>query len=56
MELDKTYDPKPVEDKWYQYWLENKFFAARPNPDKEPFCIVIPPPNVTTPPLPRKPR
>ncbi len=47
MELAKTYDPKPVEDKWYQYWLEHKFFAARPNPDKEPFCIVIPPPNVT---------
>ncbi|MBD0258935.1 MAG: class I tRNA ligase family protein, partial [Cytophagales bacterium] len=47
MELDKTYDPKPVEDKWYQYWLDHKFFAAKPNPDKEPFCIVIPPPNVT---------
>ncbi len=47
MELAKTYDPKAVEDKWYQYWLEHKFFAAKPNPDKEPYCIVIPPPNVT---------
>ncbi len=47
MELAKTYDPSAVEDKWYQYWLDHKFFAAKPNPDKEPFCIVIPPPNVT---------
>ncbi len=47
MEIAKTYDPSAVESKWYQYWLENKFFAAKPNPDKEPYCIVIPPPNVT---------
>jgi valyl-tRNA synthetase len=47
MELDKTYDPKPVEDKWYQYWLEHKFFAARPNPDKGTVLHRDPPPNVT---------
>ncbi|MDJ1470922.1 valine--tRNA ligase [Xanthocytophaga flava] len=47
MEIAKNYDPKNVEDKWYQYWLEHKFFAAKPNPEKEPYCIVIPPPNVT---------
>ncbi len=47
MEIAKTYDPTPVEDKWYQYWLDHKLFAAKPNPDKEPYSIVIPPPNVT---------
>ncbi len=47
MELSKTYNPQAVEDKWYQYWLAHKFFASKPNPDKEPFTIVIPPPNVT---------
>jgi valyl-tRNA synthetase len=47
MSISKTYSPKEVEDKWYQYWLENKFFKSTPNPDKEPYTIVIPPPNVT---------
>src|SRR5687768_16591574 len=47
MELSKTYNPQALEDKWYQYWLDHKFFASKPNPDKEPFTIVIPPPNVT---------
>ncbi len=46
-ELDKTYNPATVEDKWYSYWLENKLFASKPNPEKEPYTIVIPPPNVT---------
>ena len=46
-ELAKTYNPDSVEDKWYKYWLENRFFNSKPNPDKEPFTIVIPPPNVT---------
>ena len=45
--IAKTYNPREVEDKWYRYWLENQFFTARPNPDKEPYTIVIPPPNVT---------
>ena len=47
MEISKTYNPKEIEDKWYQYWIENKFFSSKPNPDKEPYSIVIPPPNVT---------
>lgn len=45
--LAKTYNPQEVEDKWYQYWESNGFFHAEVDPDKEPFCIVIPPPNVT---------
>ncbi len=45
--ISKTYNPKEVEDKWYQYWIDNKFFESKPNPDKEPYTIVIPPPNVT---------
>lgn len=47
MELSKTYSPKEVEDKWYAYWEKNKFFSSRPNPNKEPYTVVIPPPNVT---------
>jgi valyl-tRNA synthetase len=47
MELSKTYNPQAIENKWYQYWLDHRFFASKPNPDKEPFTIVIPPPNVT---------
>ena len=42
-----TYDPRSVEDKWYKYWEENGFFHAAVNPEQEPFCIVMPPPNVT---------
>jgi len=45
--LDKVYDPKKVEDKWYQYWLDRGYFRAEVRPDREPFTIVIPPPNVT---------
>ena len=47
MRIDKTYNPKEVESKWYEYWLANDFFAAVPDKDKPPFCIVIPPPNIT---------
>ena len=46
MELPKTYDPKAVEDKWYNYWLDHKFFHSEPD-EREPYTIVIPPPNVT---------
>lgn len=46
-EMAKTYDPKQAEAKWYDYWLEGGYFKAGENPDKEPFTIVIPPPNVT---------
>ncbi len=45
--ISKTYTPQEIEAKWYQYWLDNKLFASKPNPDKEPYSIVIPPPNVT---------
>ncbi len=46
MELASKYDPKLVEDKWYSYWMKNGFFHSEPD-DREPFTIVIPPPNVT---------
>ena len=46
MELASKYDPKEVESKWYQYWLDNKLFASKPDA-REPYTIVIPPPNVT---------
>jgi valyl-tRNA synthetase len=47
MEISKIYDPKVVEDKWYQNWTENKYFSAKVNESKKPYVIVIPPPNVT---------
>ncbi|MDQ3393394.1 MAG: valine--tRNA ligase [Bacteroidota bacterium] len=47
MSLATKYNPKEVEDKWYAYWMEKKLFSSKPNPDKEPYTIVIPPPNVT---------
>lgn len=46
MELQSKYDPKEVEAKWYQYWLDNKMFSSKPD-GREPYTIVIPPPNVT---------
>jgi valyl-tRNA synthetase len=47
MSLSTKYNPTEVEDKWYAYWLANGFFHAQPNPAKEAYTIVIPPPNVT---------
>ncbi|HEY5690920.1 MAG TPA: valine--tRNA ligase [Cyclobacteriaceae bacterium] len=47
MSLSTKYNPGTVEDRWYSYWTKNGFFHADPNPNKEPYCIVIPPPNVT---------
>ncbi|MBT1700833.1 valine--tRNA ligase [Fulvivirgaceae bacterium PWU4] len=47
MSLSTKYNPSAVEDKWYSYWLSQRFFHSEPDPQKEPFCIVIPPPNVT---------
>ena len=46
-ELAKTYDPKGLEDRIYQKWLDNKYFHAEVNREKKPFTIVMPPPNVT---------
>ncbi|MCX5708161.1 MAG: class I tRNA ligase family protein, partial [Candidatus Omnitrophica bacterium] len=47
MELPKVYTAKEVEDKWYKDWEDKKLFSAKVNPAAKPFCIVIPPPNVT---------
>ena len=47
MSLSTKYDPSEVESKWYRYWMDNGFFNSKPNPSKEPYTIVIPPPNVT---------
>jgi len=46
MELASKYNPSEVESKWYQYWLDNKLFSSKPD-EREPYTIVIPPPNVT---------
>ncbi|MDL2311713.1 valine--tRNA ligase [Bacteroidales bacterium OttesenSCG-928-B11] len=46
MEIAAKYDPKNIEDKWYDYWMKNEFFKSIPN-EKESYTIVIPPPNVT---------
>jgi valyl-tRNA synthetase len=45
--MPKGYEPKDVEDRWYAYWEDNGLFRAQDRSEKEPFCIVIPPPNVT---------
>lgn len=45
-ELATKYNPHEVEDKWYAYWMENRMFHSEPD-EREPYCIVIPPPNVT---------
>ena len=46
MSIAKTYDPKIAEDKWYKHWQDKGYFSSSPD-DREPFTIVIPPPNVT---------
>ncbi len=46
-ELPKAYDPTEVEARWYSHWLERNYFRAEATSDKPPFCIVLPPPNVT---------
>ncbi len=46
-QLGKLYDPKAVEDKVYKNWLDKKYFNAKVDPDKKPYTIVIPPPNIT---------
>ena len=47
MSLDSKYNPQSIEDKWYASWIEDECFKSSPNSEKEPFTIVIPPPNVT---------
>jgi len=46
MEISSKYNPSEVENKWYKYWMDNKLFHSEPD-EREPFTIVIPPPNVT---------
>lgn len=46
-ELPKQYDPREAQKKWLQFWDERGYFHSRPDPARKPFCIVIPPPNVT---------
>ena len=45
MSITKTFDPKIAEEKWYAHWLEKGYFNSVPD-DREPFTVVIPPPNV----------
>ena len=47
-ELPKTYDPKDVESRLYQFWMDKGYFRAQRDPEKKPFTIVMPPPNVTS--------
>ena len=45
--LEKNYDPAAIEDRIYQNWMENGYFHAEVNPDRKPYTIVMPPPNIT---------
>ncbi len=46
MSISTKYDPAATEDKWYSYWMSKNFFHSEPD-EREPYTIVIPPPNVT---------
>ncbi len=46
-ELEKLYNPANVEDRIYKFWLDGGYFTAKPDPEKKPYTIVIPPPNIT---------
>ena len=46
-EIPKRYDPKAIEKRWYDYWTEHSLFETHPDPNKKPFTIMMPPPNVT---------
>ena len=45
--LDSPYQPKEIEEKWYQFWMEEGYFKANPTSKKPPFVIMMPPPNIT---------
>ena len=47
IDLPKQYDPREAQKRWLQFWNERGYFHSEPDPDRKPFCIVIPPPNVT---------
>ncbi|NBO58911.1 MAG: hypothetical protein EBU73_08285, partial [Chitinophagia bacterium] len=46
MEMSKNFDFKTAEEKWYKHWLDKKYFESTPD-EREPYTVVIPPPNVT---------
>jgi len=46
-EMPKAYQPEKVEQKWYKFWLEKDYFKPDIDPEKKPFVIIMPPPNVT---------
>ena len=46
MDIPSKYDPSKTEQRWYEYWMKNDYFSSRPD-EREPYTIVIPPPNVT---------
>ena len=45
--MEKIFEPKKIEERWYKFWLEKGYFHANENSDKKSYCIVIPPPNIT---------
>lgn len=47
MSIPANYNPNLSEDKWYKYWIDNNIFSSQVDKNKEAYCIVIPPPNVT---------
>lgn len=47
--MDKVYNQKQVEEKWYKFWEENGYFKPEVNPDGKPYCIILPPPNANAP-------
>ena len=46
-EMPKAYEPGNVEQKWYRFWLDKGYFKPKIDPDRKPFVIIMPPPNVT---------
>ncbi|MFM8551944.1 MAG: class I tRNA ligase family protein, partial [Nitrospiraceae bacterium] len=46
-QLEKTYEPKQVEERWYRFWIEQGYFRAAADRPQAPYTIVIPPPNIT---------
>jgi len=46
-EIPKRYDPGKIESRWYDFWMKKGYFGARAGSEKRPYCIVIPPPNIT---------
>ena len=47
IEMEKYFEPAQAEEKWYRFWTENGFFHAVRDPNKEPYTVMIPPPNIT---------